>query len=199
MVSFRSTVLAVALSFGAIAQAQEQLWIDPQSVTEDTRKRWCDDQMRTCPFICEQTEPRTTIKNECWDDTLQYECICGNNKPANLTKYTLTLPFYICQEYGNQCVKNCGDNTCASKCREDHPCGATDPQRANSTLTSAGLEPTASSTETKDDKGTIVTGRPGSDNNDGGDGGSGAGALNAAGAYSLAVVIGGLFAGFALL
>lgn len=207
MLSLRSTILAVA-TFSFTAVAQTHLRIDPQSVDEGTRERWCDDQMRTCPFICEQTEPRTTEQNDCWPDTLDYVCICGDGKAANLTEYSLTLPYYICQEYGNQCVKACdGNNSCASDCRENNPCGAQDPQRANATSTSATTNPTASSTD-EDDGTTIFTGTPGGDDeesegsgsgNGNGNGGSGAGSLNSAHALSMAVVIGGLFAGFAML
>ncbi|KAI9163161.1 cdp-alcohol phosphatidyltransferase [Paramyrothecium foliicola] len=208
MLSLRSTILAAA-TLSATAIAQSTLRIDPQSVDEGTRERWCDDQMRTCPFICEQTEPRTTEQNDCWPETLDYVCICGDGKAANLTEYSLTLPYYICQEYGNQCVKACnGNNSCASDCRENNPCGAQDPQRANSTSTSATTEPTSSSSTAADDGTTIFTGTPGGDDEDSegsssgsgsGNGGSGAGTLNSAGALSMAVIIGGLFAGFAML
>jgi hypothetical protein len=32
--------------------------------------------------------------------------------------YSQTLPFYICQQWGTQCVAGCnGDNTCSDSCR----------------------------------------------------------------------------------
>ena len=196
MPSLRSTLLAAAMAVVAIAQTTPQ--IDPESVDEGTRDRWCNDQITSCPFICEQTEPRTTLENDCDSNSLTFNCICGDNKPANLTEYTLTLPFYICQEKGQQCQKACaGDNSCAAACFENNPCGATSPRRANGTATTTLPEATTSSGGDRD---TVFTGRPGQDNNnEGGSGGSGAGALNVAGAYGMAVVVGGLFAGFALL
>lgn len=194
MPSLRSTLLAVAVVASAIAQYSPG--IDPSTVEESERIRWCNDQQITCPFICEQTEPRTTEKNECYQESLTFECVCGNGKEANLTEYSLTLPFYVCQEKGTRCVEDCGSNSnCASDCWEKNPCGATNPQRSNATTTS-GL-PDATGTQT-DDRNTVFTGRPGQEGS-GGDGGSGAGALNAAGAYGMAVVVGGLFAGFAML
>lgn len=56
----------------------------------------------------------------------------------NLSEYSVTLPFFICQEWGNQCVANCGsDTSCASDCRENHPCGALSPTRVNETTSSS--------------------------------------------------------------
>jgi hypothetical protein len=194
MPSLRSTLLAAALAVAATAQIVTPD-IDPSLVEDDTKERWCNDQKITCPFICDQDEPRTTLENECWPETLEFLCVCGNNKPANVTEYTLTLPFYVCQEKGIMCKKDCGnDSRCAAKCDVDNTCGAANPKRANSTLSESLPDPTAS--QTSDDRNTIFTGRPvqGSDEGEGA-----AGALNVAGACSMAVVIGGLFAGFAML
>lgn len=56
----------------------------------------------------------------------------------NSSQYSQTLPYFVCTEWGNQCVTNCnGDNTCANACRADHPCGAQDPVRVNSTTSSS--------------------------------------------------------------
>jgi hypothetical protein len=61
----------------------------------------------------------TTVDNECDPDTLTYSCVCENNITPNITQYSQTLPFYICQAWGTQCVKNCGNgaNACADACR----------------------------------------------------------------------------------
>lgn len=78
--------------------------------------------------------------------TLTYGCVCGNGMQPNVSEYSLTLPYFTCQEWGNQCVKACGqDNTCSSACREDHPCGAQSPTPANTTSTTTAA-PTTSST-----------------------------------------------------
>jgi hypothetical protein len=54
-----------------------------------------------------------------------------------MTEYSLTLPYHICQQWGQQCVAGCGSsNTCQSDCLQQHPCGAQDPTRVNSTSTS---------------------------------------------------------------
>jgi hypothetical protein len=60
----------------------------------------------------------TTVDNECDPDALTYSCVCENNVSPNITQYSQTLPFFICQEWGNQCVTGCnGNNTCADSCR----------------------------------------------------------------------------------
>ena len=60
----------------------------------------------------------TTLDNDCDSDALTYSCVCENNVAPNITQYSQTLPYYICTQWGTNCVKNCnGDNTCADKCR----------------------------------------------------------------------------------
>lgn len=208
MPSLRVSALAAAAAFSVIAHADYT--IDPETVPLSTREQWCESEKSTCPIICQQVEPRTTLVNECDPEKLNYGCLCGNNKRPNMTEYTLTLPFFVCQEWGNQCVTACGgNNACESSCREDHPCGASDPakQTASSTGTST-TKPTASSTNDEDDENTIFTNSPGSSDDDNQQGSStpknvnepgAASALALGEAYGLAVVVGGLFAGFALL
>ena len=115
-----------------------------------------------------------------------------------MSEYTLTLPFFVCQEWGNQCVRDCnGDNACASSCREDNPCGASDPSPAKDSTTSRTSKPTASVTEVDDEEETkIFSGSAGGSDDDS----PGAGvALEVGRGYGLAIVLGGLFVGFALL
>lgn len=78
-------------------------------------------------------------------DTLQYSCVCSNGITPNTSEYTLTMPYYLCTEFNNQCVRHCGDDSsCVTACRADHPCGAQNPKRVNTTSTA----PTASQTGT---------------------------------------------------
>lgn len=112
-----------------------------------------------------------------------------------MSEYSLTLPYYVCQEWGNQCVAGChNDNICASSCRQDHPCGALNPQRANSsTTTSATASSTASQTS-----GQVFTGVLGATTSS--EPGKGAAPRMEVGRlYGLCVVLGSLFVGFALL
>ena len=193
MLSLRTVIFAVAV--GLVA-AQEQYHIDPESVDISMREYWCDSELATCPSICEQFEPGNTEVNTCDPDTLDFRCICGNGLAPNMTEYTVTLPFHICQEWGNQCVANCGrSNSCASACREDHPCGARDPTRPNATVTTTSSAPSSTST------GPSLAGDDSSfDNVGGSDGDRDSAATMAVGrTYGLAIVLGSLFAGFAML
>ena len=101
-------------------------------------------------LICLQppSETATTNANSCDSDNLTYDCECADGLRPNVTQYTQTLPFFICQEWGNQCVNNCGagNNDCASDCRENHPCGAQDPIKPNSTSSSSTMTGSASRT-----------------------------------------------------
>ena len=72
--------------------------------------------------------------NDCDPETLTYGCVCGNGLQPNVSEYSLTIPYFTCTEWGNQCVERCeGDSACASSCRQDHPCGALNPTRENKT------------------------------------------------------------------
>ncbi|KAM4067261.1 hypothetical protein HRG_001242 [Hirsutella rhossiliensis] len=192
MPSLRSIVLATAAAFVAVAQAD--LTIDPSTVPLSTRQSWCDNEKDTCPLICQQVGPRTTLVNDCDPEQLTFGCLCGNNKRPNVSEYTLTLPYFICQEYGNQCVKACTDNQCASDCREKNPCGASAPKKYNTTTGSGGVNPTASQTG---DANTIYTDGPGGSSSREKQGGGMT--LEVGRTYGMAMVLTGLFAGFALL
>jgi hypothetical protein len=129
--------------------------------------------------------------------TLNYGCVCGNGLQPNVSEYSLTLPYFVCQEWGNQCVKNCGiDNACSSSCREDHPCGALNPQRANSTNSTTT---TSSSTTTASATGLVSGLTGGSSAAQSPSAAPGSPVLDFTGAYGLFVVVGGLVAGAALL
>lgn len=190
MPSFKSTTLAVAAAFVAVAGADYV--IDPTTVPLSTRKAWCADEKRTCPIICQQIDTRPAIVNDCDPEQLTYGCICGNGQQPNISEYTLTLPYFTCTEYGNQCVTACGQNNeCSRACREDNPCGAQDPAPPNKTAS----ETSASASATKSASDEIIT-------NLGGDQKGAAasfGGVELGRQYGLAVVLGGFFAGFALL
>ncbi|KAL0935164.1 uncharacterized protein CTRU02_209755 [Colletotrichum truncatum] len=195
MPSFKSTLFAAAAAFVATAQADYA--IDPKTVPRATRVQWCADEVRTCPIICQQVEPRTTLVNTCDPDSLAYGCLCGNNQQPNMTEYSLTLPYFVCRELGVQCVNNCGlgANTCADNCWKQFVCGATNPTRVNTTSSTGAATGTATSAETS---GVIYTGLAG-DNGGSGSGSSGAAALGLGREAGFAVLIGSVIGGVALL
>ncbi|KAK2600041.1 hypothetical protein QQS21_005205 [Conoideocrella luteorostrata] len=191
MPSFRTTVLAVAATFSAVASADYT--IDPSSVPISNRKNWCAQEKSTCPLICQQNEPRTTLVNTCDPELLTYGCLCGNNMQPNVSEYSLSLPYFICREWVEQCKKACGSNQCKSDCDQNHPCGAQNPQKVNATKT-AGQTTTAT-----DDANTIYTDGAGGSSGGGSGKKGAAAALEVGRTYGLAVVLTSLFAGFALL
>ncbi|KAI1114935.1 hypothetical protein F5Y14DRAFT_148759 [Nemania sp. NC0429] len=167
MVSLNSAVVTATLLF-ASAQAQQLYTIDPTSVPLSLRDNWCDQEKSTCPIICQQVPPGGFQVNECDPYALTYGCVCDNGMSPNLSEYSLTLPFFICQEWGNQCVTGCGSNSaCASDCRQNHPCGALNPTRANKTSSSAST-PSATGASSTPSAGQVFDGLgdDGDDNSD---------------------------------
>ncbi|KAI1396645.1 hypothetical protein F4819DRAFT_491311 [Hypoxylon fuscum] len=164
MPSLRS-FLAAAVVF--VSSVRADYVIDPNSVSLTDRNNWCQSEKSTCPLICSQTSSGSTLVNDCDPKTLTYGCVCGDNKQPNISEYSLTLPYFVCLEWGDQCVKNCGqDNTCSSSCREDHPCGASNPTRVNVTSSSSIPSATSSGASATDSNGAIYTGLAGSGDGD---------------------------------
>ncbi|KAK3394490.1 hypothetical protein B0H63DRAFT_444643 [Podospora didyma] len=196
MVSFRTVILALATALSVSADYQ----INPSSVDLIIREAWCRDERSTCPLICQQNLNGKAIVNTCDAKTLTYGCVCNDGLQPNVSEYSLTLPYHVCQQWGEQCVAGCnGDNICQSKCREDHPCGAQSPKRINATTSTTVSVLGASSTADASDgvfngmgsSGAVQTDSPK---------GPGSGATLAFGnAYGLVVVLGSLFTGFALM
>jgi len=196
MVSFRTTLLALV---GAVAVSADY-WVDPDTVPEYLRKAWCQDQRSMCGPIClDIGTTGATLANTCDYETLTYGCVCSDGKQPNVTEYTQTLPYHVCTAWGSQCVTACGsDNKCASDCREKHPCGAQTPTRNNDTTSSTTVAaPAATSTGPPADQ--AYDGFAGGSGDDSNNDKNAAGSLRFANSYGLAVVAGGLFAGFAVL
>ncbi|KAH6687830.1 hypothetical protein F5X68DRAFT_206319 [Plectosphaerella plurivora] len=202
MPSFKSTFLAVAAGFVATASAQEFYDIDPETVSSGVRVRWCDDQVRSCRGICAQTAEGDPLVNDCDSEVLRFGCICADGNKPNMTEYSLTLPFHMCQEWGNQCVAACGlaNNQCSSDCRQNNLCGAQNPEQINVTSTSASPSATAATTTTSSNGG-IFTGLDGSSPSDDeeDDSPSAAAVLESNRALGVALLIGGFVGGFAYL
>ncbi|OAG08682.1 uncharacterized protein CC84DRAFT_1085127 [Paraphaeosphaeria sporulosa] len=149
----RSTFTFGLLAVAGFSAAQEQYTIDPDTVQQSTRSYWCDQQKASCPQICLQqpgVSSMNTVSNECDSDTLVASCVCDNGISPNLTQYTQTLPYNICQQWGTNCVAGCGigENACADSCRKDHPCGAQDPFKGNATKSSSSASHASTSKPT---------------------------------------------------
>lgn len=146
MKAFTQALAATAL-LATTVSSQQQYTIDPNSVSSSLRDFWCQQQIAQCPLICLQTAGNTdsTQSNDCTASDLTYSCVCDNGISPNVSEYSQTLPFFICQEWGTQCVSNCGNgNTaCQSACTADHPCGAQNPTRQNTSTLSKTMSNSA--------------------------------------------------------
>lgn len=197
----RSVLVLGITALAGLCAAQEQYHIDPESVPLSSRRYWCDQNVAQCPLICLQqpgVTTRDTETNECDPENLSYTCVCDNGVSPNITQYSQTLPFFICQEWGNQCVKACGGNSkCADACRADHPCGAQEPYKGNATVSSilssmsAAAATASSAIPVSGFGGATATSKPGT--------GAAPAAFAPGAGLGLAAVAGSIFFGFALL
>jgi len=159
--------------------------------------------------LAQSSEPHTDPlpQNDCDPETLDFSCICADNIAPNASEYSQTIPYYICTQWGTECIAQCGGNTdCEYNCRAQHPCGAQNPKRVNTTTSSSA---TASKTGSVAGQATNSAGQTVFS----GLGGSGsaaqtgssssstgsAAALQLGQAYGLFAVAAGIFGGFALL
>ncbi|KAN0093938.1 hypothetical protein V8E51_017122 [Hyaloscypha variabilis] len=206
MPSFKLCAAVLATALFSMSVSQVTYYIDPNSVPLATRQQWCTSQETACPLLCLQLPgaSSTTAANDCDPTDLTYDCICGNGLSPNASEYSQTLPYFICQTYGDQCVAACnGDTSCQSACRDDHPCGAQNPTRVNTTTTSTMASTTLPAGATTGAGGVVYTGLGGGSaatttaSTSNKKSGSRA-ALDVGRNYGLAVLFGGLFAGFAL-
>lgn len=194
---FGLVALAVAVS------AQEQYYIDPSTVPIETRDVWCNDQRSTCPLLCTQFPggSLTTAANDCEPETLAYHCVCENGLSPNMTEYSLTIPFHMCIQWGQNCVASCGDNTCQAACTEQHPCGAQHPPKVNATSTTASSTSKATSGAGAEESKPVVHNGFGSDSSTTEESSSvptsaAQSALDIGKGYGLAIIFTGIFAAF---
>ncbi|KAH8682437.1 hypothetical protein BX600DRAFT_430318 [Xylariales sp. PMI_506] len=144
MPSLKTTILAAATLLAPIVRAD--YYIVPSTVPLSLRDSWCNDEISSCPLICDLISSGKPLTNTCDPTTLTYGCVCSNSMQPNVSQYTLTIPYFTCTEWTNQCVTACGSNNdCSSSCRQDHPCGATDPPKTNTTTTATTASATGSS------------------------------------------------------
>ncbi|KAF2766889.1 hypothetical protein EJ03DRAFT_245298, partial [Teratosphaeria nubilosa] len=107
--------------------------IVPESVSLTTRKSWCDSQVTQCPYLCSQYDAGQEAQtNSCDPDRLTYICVCKNNIVPNASEFTLTLDYFVCQTWGQQCKESCNAvEACIVQCDKDVQCGAQNPRGAN--------------------------------------------------------------------
>lgn len=207
MPSFRtSRAVAATVLLALNAQAQTTYNIDPNTVPEATRDFWCTQQKTSCPLICLQlpgVTSTTTESNTCDPATLAFSCVCVNGISPNASQFSQTVPFFECQQFGNNCVTACnGDSACQAACRADNPCGAQDPVLVNTTTSSAMPSTTGNGGATSTGAGQVFSGLAGATtaaSASGNKSGASKATLEMGQTYGLVVVFAGVFAGFALI
>jgi len=199
----RSVLALGVFAIATLCKAQEQYTIDPNSVSQDNRNAWCLNQKSQCPLICLQqpgVTSQNTESNECNPDDLSYSCVCDNGVSPNLTMYSQTIPYYICTEWGTQCVNGCnGVQSCQSDCLQKHPCGATEPYKGNASLSTSIAATSALASATSKAPVTGFGGAAATGTGNGDKPGAASAVLDLGASYSLAVVFAGVFLGFAVL
>lgn len=200
------TILAISVT--CLLRFSKAQTIDPSTVSDETKTKWCNDQQAACPLLClQQGASDVPTANDCTASSLVYSCICSNGQQPNASEYSQTIPFYECQEAGNQCVARCPktDSACQTTCRTANPCGAQNPTRVNTSTTSTMSatrtgDAAASSTMDADTTAAFTGFGPASATGSGGDSSDArALAIGLGKSYGLAMVFIGLSAGFTFL
>ena len=63
MPSLKIAILAVATAL--VSTVRADYYIEPDSVSLSLRQYWCSSEISTCPIICAQTAPFSTLTNTC--------------------------------------------------------------------------------------------------------------------------------------
>ncbi|KAL8735827.1 MAG: hypothetical protein Q9181_002686 [Wetmoreana brouardii] len=197
-----STLLAI-LATPLFRLAAPQI-IDPSTVDDATKQKWCDNQQASCPLLClQQNASDTPASNDCTPSTLAFTCVCDNGQQPNASEYSQTIPYYECTEAATQCVNRCpsADSACQSQCRTAHPCGAQNPTRVNtSTVSTMSATPTGGSTGASETGASAVYTGFGTASTTGSSGGGSSDAqalvIGFGRSYGLALVFIGISAGF---
>ncbi|KAL9528433.1 hypothetical protein SMMN14_07937 [Sphaerulina musiva] len=148
---FRSTLLVAVTALAAVANAQNystsgNLSIDATQIQPALRQSWCRGQMIACPQIC----GGRASANTCDSENLTYNCVCPDNEPRNISDYTQTLPFFICEQWKTNCVASHPDDLDGQAGCQSVTCGsmnATEAESSNgggSSTTSAAASMTSS-------------------------------------------------------
>ncbi|UZP33638.1 hypothetical protein NXS19_001454 [Fusarium pseudograminearum] len=118
----RSSFAILAMAVSAVSAQSVKTYkdsldmtIDPNSVELTTRSSWCGAQQNTCDTLCSDN----TDKNNCNDDTLNWECTCSSNSSApGLQYYTQTMPTFICENLFAQCISQTNTQSGSEECKK---------------------------------------------------------------------------------
>ncbi|KAI4254033.1 MAG: hypothetical protein LQ352_003338 [Teloschistes flavicans] len=81
-------------------------YIDPSTVDDATKQKWCNDQQAACPLLCLQMNASDVpASNDCTASTLAFTCVCDNGLQPNASEYSQTVPYYECTESANHSLQ----------------------------------------------------------------------------------------------
>ncbi|KKY29134.1 hypothetical protein UCRPC4_g00166 [Phaeomoniella chlamydospora] len=124
---------------------------DSSEVSASTKESWCLAELNTCRTVC-----GSASTNTCDDTSLTYECTCSNGTTPDLTAYTNSLPYYICQETYIQCIEDHpNDADGQADCAEAEVCGTLNATSA--ATSSAAASSTAAASTTLDSSSAAAT------------------------------------------
>lgn len=76
--------------------------------------------------------------------TLNYTCTCSDNSTPNISDYTQTVPFYVCDQWVANCVDNHPDDLTGQAGCRSVTCGSQNVSEAETTTSSAAPDATTS-------------------------------------------------------
>ncbi|KAM3414950.1 hypothetical protein BST61_g10090 [Cercospora zeina] len=158
---FRTSLAVAFAALSALASAQNystsgNLTITASEIPSSLRASWCRGQTIACPQIC----GGRAETNECDSEQLTYDCSCPDGEPRNISDYTQTLPFFICEQWKTNCVLNHPDDRDGQAACESVTCGtknATEAEGGDSSST-ASESPTSTASSTAETGASQTTG-----------------------------------------
>ncbi|PPJ51662.1 hypothetical protein CBER1_08761 [Cercospora berteroae] len=195
---FRTTLAVAFAALSAVASAQNystsgNLSITASEVPSTLRASWCRGQTIACPQIC----GGRAETNTCDAEQLTYDCSCPDGEARNISDYTQTLPFFVCEQWRTNCVLNHPDDRDGQAACESVTCGAqnaTEAEGGDSSSASTSATPTSTSTDTAETGASETTGTDSSATPSASD----SAAMHLAQNYGTGILVTGLLAVFGL-
>ncbi|KAJ5617127.1 hypothetical protein N7537_002241 [Penicillium hordei] len=100
---------------------------------------YCSAQRNTCPQICQQG----TKLNSCDPTTLKFSCVCSDGSTPDVTPYSQTVPFFVCQETYVQCIASHPNDADGQRaCKKAADCGSKNASAVTTTASTSTMSST---------------------------------------------------------
>ncbi|KXJ97095.1 hypothetical protein Micbo1qcDRAFT_199829 [Microdochium bolleyi] len=90
--------------------------LDANQVPISDRRRWCQDQMASCNIVCGAARDNA---NDCDYNTFAYRCQCASGKEPEMSRWTNTMPTYLCSHAAEVCINAAIDEAGRQRCRDN--------------------------------------------------------------------------------